>query len=490
MALGLRFRLPLLLVMFGCAIAFSLLGLNDNHGIRTSASLSAADGDHRDQTIADGFKLWLKSRKDLNLYKDYPIYIVAAEGGGIYAAFRAATFLSGIQDLCPRFSHHLFSISSVSGGSVGAAVFAGLTKSIKPKEERLSANSGCTKLDPGTRLKRNSELFFSDVAESILSDDFLSPPLAAFFFPDLMQRFLFFPVQRFDRAAALERSVENSWEHHAASYQAKFPDNWQSQDNPLRQAFSRHWTHDSDTPALFMNTTEVETGRGFVISPFTFDAVGLSSSPLSFGSDSGTGSGATRRMVSTSTAAVLSARFPWLTPPGSFQSKSARRTGGRETTQETRTSLVDGGYFDNSGVVTAMHIIREIEGAIHELKPVPQITINLIILTSEGFGDPQTISGDYMVPIHALLNTRSARATIAIEEAKRTLDNKKSVTLSEAKLNGFGYPLPLGWRLSPITRLLIYGQNGIVASCQAGVADREMAGAECLKARIHRDLSR
>ena len=52
--------------------------------------------------------------------------MVAAQGGGIYAATHALTFLSGLQDACPRFAQHMFAISSVSGGSIGSAMFAAL----------------------------------------------------------------------------------------------------------------------------------------------------------------------------------------------------------------------------------------------------------------------------------------------------------------------------------------------------------------------------
>ena len=54
----------------------------------------------------------------------YPVFVVSAQGGGLYAAYNTATFLARLIDLCPGFRRHLFAISSVSGGSVGAAVFA------------------------------------------------------------------------------------------------------------------------------------------------------------------------------------------------------------------------------------------------------------------------------------------------------------------------------------------------------------------------------
>jgi hypothetical protein len=44
-------------------------------------------------------------------------------------------------------------------------------------------------------------------------------------------------------------------------------------------------------------------------------------------------------------AAGLSARFPWITPAGSVPSMPSKK-------------LVDGGYFENSAVETAVDIIR------------------------------------------------------------------------------------------------------------------------------------
>ena len=98
-------------------------------------------------------------------------------------------------------------------------------------------------------------------------------------------------------------------------------------------------------PALFLNTTEVETGRGRVIAPLTLDAAEFAASP-SVASDGSTD-------VALSTAAVLSARFPWLTPPGWFGSS-------RTTAQARKVHLVDGAYFDNSGLITAVAVAREI----------------------------------------------------------------------------------------------------------------------------------
>ena len=72
------------------------------------------------------FRDWFRQRPDRDRFagRRYPVYVVAAEGGGIYAALHAASALGGLQDRCPAFADHLFAISSVSGGSLGAATFA------------------------------------------------------------------------------------------------------------------------------------------------------------------------------------------------------------------------------------------------------------------------------------------------------------------------------------------------------------------------------
>ncbi len=56
----------------------------------------------------------------------YAVYVMAAEGGGIYAASAAAMLLARLQDASPRFAEHVFAISGVSGGAIGSTVFQAL----------------------------------------------------------------------------------------------------------------------------------------------------------------------------------------------------------------------------------------------------------------------------------------------------------------------------------------------------------------------------
>ena len=71
--------------------------------------------------LAVTFHGWLAERRTGS--SRYPVFVVAAQGGGIYAASTAGTFLATMQDHCPAFARHVFAISAVSGGSIGASLF-------------------------------------------------------------------------------------------------------------------------------------------------------------------------------------------------------------------------------------------------------------------------------------------------------------------------------------------------------------------------------
>jgi hypothetical protein len=483
-----RVRKPILFILLTSAIVFNLAGLNDNHDVREFTSSTNLQVKRVPHTIAEGFAEWLEKRKDTKTYRAYPVYVVAAEGGGIYAAFRTAAFLASLQDLCPRFSHHLFAISSVSGGSVGAVIYNGLTRKIKESSERFEPGLGCTLSGSNT-----GGLFYSDVAEDVLRDDFLSPVLAAFLFPDFLQRFLFFPIAQLDRTIALEKSLEQSWDDKVRSYYDRFRGRWVDNGNPLRDSFATSWNSDGDSPALFINTTEIQSGRGRVITPFSVETEEYSSLPLLQPPQGAQDPGVD---ISMSTAAVLSARFPWLTPPGSIHISVPNNKLAAQAVplQERKIQLVDGGYLDNSGVSTALTIVRAIDKAVVNMSPPPEVEINLIVLTSARFANPEVGAVDYLAPIQALLTTRAARSSIAIEQAEQFFKrrsfkgrqaNRPMNSIEKAVLEGYGYPLALGWRLSPITRLLILGRNGDPSRCESNID-----GLNCMVAEIYEKLKK
>ena len=254
-------------------------------------------------SLDEAFADWIGSRKDAAAYagREYPVYIVTAEGGGIYAAQHAARVLSRMQDLCPNFAQHIFAASTVSGGSLGTAVFTALAQK--------RAHNG--EAQPCKESYEPSERGLEADAERLLTHDFLSPLAWATFFPDFVQRFLPFPIYAFDRAVTLEKNFEYVWDARLGG------------DNPFRNSFftlcgpgSRTCAKDDvATPALLLNTTNIETGAQMILSPLYLGQTYIL----------GTGvledfyrKSAEINEMPLSTAVGLSARFPWVLPVGGW----------------------------------------------------------------------------------------------------------------------------------------------------------------------------
>src|SRR5207247_1663974 len=80
--------------------------------------------------------------------------------------------LARLTDQCPEFAHHLFGISSVSGGSLGAAVFAELLRAL-PATAPNDPASPSTSCSP-TRGPEFDNALQTKIGE-FFSTDFLSP---------------------------------------------------------------------------------------------------------------------------------------------------------------------------------------------------------------------------------------------------------------------------------------------------------------------------
>ena len=153
--LSARWQFPVVTTLVVLAIIFSLW--NDNHRIRTVPPRPVK----RDSVIA-AFEKWRTLVQKFP--PPHPMYIVATEGGGIRAAYWTGIVLGGLQDTNPNFASHVFAISGVSGGSLGAVVFDAL----------VDENDGRS---------------FQENAHQILSRDFLSPALAANALPGFVTAF-------------------------------------------------------------------------------------------------------------------------------------------------------------------------------------------------------------------------------------------------------------------------------------------------------------
>lgn len=74
--------------------------------------------------------------------------------------------------------------------------------------------------------------------------------------------------------------------------------------------------------------------------------------------------------VRLSTAALISARFPVISPAGIFSTKARdnKGVGGSMDPQPYGDQVVDGGYFENSGITTALEVVKALRA--QHLKPI------------------------------------------------------------------------------------------------------------------------
>jgi hypothetical protein len=408
---GSRYKLPVITILFLMAIAFS--AFNDNHFIR----FNTEEVVKRD-SLQKSFSAWsdgLSKEKGKT-----PYFIVAAEGGGIRAAYTTGLFLSQLQDKNSDFAKHLYAISGVSGGSLGAAAFAAM---VHEKNIQGDATLKC-KYRSGSVMEPAS---FTACSKALFSKDFLSAAAAYMLYPDLVQRVLPFPVSGFDRSLGLERSWELAW--------AKvFP----SSENLFANGFLELWQTKKKIPNLFLNATWVEQGKRVIVSSVAVDSATFP--------DSVDLLALLKKDLPLSTAVHNSARFTYVSPAGRLELPDSNRTWGH---------LVDGGYFENSGASTAANILKEcvaISKRDEQLLPVVIVITNDPSIkepctkSPEGC-PPNSFLNEIWSPFAALLATRGARASYARSEIKSFVESHGGLYL-EVGLCGNKGPLPLGWTLS------------------------------------------
>jgi hypothetical protein len=481
------FGVPILGTLVVLLICFEVFGLTDNHQFRNKRA------DIQRPTVEAAFKSWLAARKDAQAYrnagKPYPVYVVAAEGGGLYAAYQTAKFLTRMQDLCPSFAQHVFAVSSVSGGSLGAAVFAGLSRSLtnddaKPCLDKLA--------DRGN---------FETRADAILSRDLLAPVVWGGLFPDFLQRFIPWPLPAFDRARALEYAFEETWQFGADSKAS----------NPLSgNLFDLCGAGASacltgPTPALAFNVSNIETGMQMVLSPLDFTSIGppWTSSAKVFDFFS---TGVDPVDMPLSTAIGLSARFPWISPAGWYAFTDPNEKDLGEKAHERRMSFVDGGYVDNSGVATASKLAQSLSELIAKEPGAPSVEIKLVMISAawipfERFwmDTPNNrAQSDLFIPFVAALATWQGRGYTT--QYDLAADPKPGFKILEAGVYYNFMPLPLGWQLSSLSRSYIDLFRGSPEKCDQTQLDRSLEShaalansyinrANCVAAEVVRDLT-
>ncbi len=298
---------PLALWVLGWAVLIS--PLTDNHEATLLPGDPAAAGLRR-PSVADAYAAWLAHHA-----AGRPTYVVATEGGGSRAAFWTVAVLERLSARDPDFRHDVFAISAVSGGSVGAGFWvAGMRPHLCP-----DASRGVASVDTDRQ----------DVATRALTTDFLAPAVNYLLFADLMQRFIPYPMPSVNRS----RGLEEGWQRALATVPGK----------PMSLGMAQLYAGCDALPRLLLNSTVSGTGQRDILTPLEMKGfVDV------FGADE-QGDPSTNHQ-SLAGLMLHSARFPVVSPAGTVTDRSKPK-------HPILARLVDGGYFDNSGIVTALETI-------------------------------------------------------------------------------------------------------------------------------------
>ena len=392
--LGYLLRLPAL-GMAMLALLVLVSPFNDNHAVRREAGIVRERTD-----LGSHFKAWAGQRADAP-GKPLPVIIVAAEGGGVRAAYWTAGLLGAIEERSAAraggapaagFLRHLYALSGVSGGAVGSSTFAALIAQTDP--------GGL----PACRLDNKPTTGWRTCGVALFGNDYLAPNLAALLYADLVQRFLPVRINAWDRALAMEHAAEHDWG-------LLFPD----RQDTLARATQSLW-HDlpgsAATPALFINGTVAESGQRIIGSNVHIDGRTFPDAHDLYDiTGHGPGMQQDRREMPLISAIHLSARFPFISPAGTLEADG-----------KAFAHVVNGGYFENAGTATALDVLDGVMAAARAAgQPIRPIIVSIRndpgeaatcerdLAKPEPFGGPIRWVPDVLIPPLGLYATRTAR---------------------------------------------------------------------------------
>lgn len=266
-------------------------------------------------------------RKPLQKGEDKYLIVITAPGGGIHAAGWTAQVLTGLHARYgERFSKSIGLISAVSGGSVGVMHYANAF-------ENLNATNG------------NPAIGKEVVADACGSSlEAVGWGLAYEDLPRLVQLRRFAAEKR-DRSMV----VEDLWN-------SLLMRNFQEKQPPTLRTWRERCAQGTCPPLVF-NATEVESGRRVLFGNIALPPALKEVEQLGI---------ASRQFfdvfpdkdLEVATAVRLSATFPYVFPAAKHQELRAEEPGESEKPHGFG-HVVDGGYIDNEGIITAVEVIKE-----------------------------------------------------------------------------------------------------------------------------------
>lgn len=444
---GVATRLPVLSLL----MVWSLIAaVADQQGLYYNVRLLERQDHivHARDNLPDAYARWLRphlAERDLRAAEPSVVSLVfvSAAGGGIRAAYwTAITWACVFEYDCegtpapagtPRLGDRVFLASSVSGGSLGMA------------SVRSHQVSGLV----------------ADWPDEALVADFVAPTLAAFLFGDQLNSIARLPRPWPDRAGALELA-------------------WESLDPGLAKPFRAGASEDAPLPHLILNSTSTEDGCRLVVSTVDLQSGNCASAPSTASGNGAAVAGFVRDAedylcgnldeigeLSLASAALTSARFPFVSPAGGLSDCHSDKD------SRAHTFALDGGIVDNSGATAVEQAWRQLAGAVqttNQSEPGLCVVPRLLVIDNFYAGraaarapNRPTQSG---APIDAALGAYGARSDRELASAIDVIETaagQASATCAKAQKKvadigsawavinpsvSPGTQAPLGWTLS------------------------------------------
>ncbi len=368
----------------------------------------------------------------------------------------------------------IFAISSVSGGSLGAAGY-------------LAARA----TDTPCHLSPPNADRFASYARQFMAADAIGPLLAGFVLSDMPRALIGAVPAAFganlrggDRAAAIERAFESNAQK-AATHSGLIA-------VPLDGAYLS-LAEKPGMPLWIANGADGDTGRRALATPVrpqpdsaawpfrgTIDLLGVAGADMPI-----------------STIANATARFPFLEPSAEIGPNQA----------PAAMSVIDGGYYDDSGVETALELtawLRQ-QGA----NPI------LVVATGSGYGQglgqgmameamaarddvlrcgPETMAPDhpaparliakFLAPLVGVYEARAAHVDALLRRARYEYCDPGNISFFHFYLGALGdEPVPLNWVLSRRMADHVWRSAGQDMTAEAA-KDRNIRGNLCEAGRL------
>lgn len=299
---------PLLVLTAISYLCWALTSTDYYYSVQPKATVPDEPAPERLTSIT-AFERW----HALHPMEQFPVMtVVTASGGGIKAAYWTASVLAKLQEeFGERFGQSILLISSASGGSVGSMYFVdGYSAAGAPDAAQLR------KIVNAARSPSLAETAWGII------------------YPDFWRVFFPFPIvsnRLLDRGWALEQT----WAQRLTKARTTLAD-WKT-------GIAAGWR-----PTTFFNATVVETGEQFVLTPLDNQ---IQANGLPVSGEAKYFSGLYPQYdLDVATAARLSAAFPYVSPGA----RAINTPGIRDY------HLVDGGYYDNYGVVSALNWLKQV----------------------------------------------------------------------------------------------------------------------------------